>query len=83
MLYYTHKEQTRQATGREGKKMKYSNVKFTAIATYSDGTTSKLRAFATEKALSNWANKQYEKDEGTTVTVWEGYSDTVYCIYHA
>lgn len=63
--------------------MKYRNVQFTAIATYSDGTSSKLRAFVTEKALSKWANKQYEKDAGTTVTVWEGYTDNVYCTYHA
>lgn len=51
--------------------MKYSNVKFTAIATYSDGS------------MSNWANKQYDKDNGVTVTVWEGYTDKVYCTYHA
>lgn len=63
--------------------MRYNNVKFTAIATYSDGSMSNCRAFATEKAMSNWANKQYNKDEGCTVTVWVGYTDTVYCIYHA
>lgn len=63
--------------------MKIENVKFTAIATYSDGSMSKLRAFATEQAMSNWANAQYRKDEGTTVTVWEGYTDKVYCTYHA
>lgn len=63
--------------------MKYANVKFTAIAEYSNGTLSSLRAFATEKAMSNWANAQYNKDEGTTVTVWEGYTDKVYCVYHA
>ena len=49
--------------------MRYNNVKFTAIAT--------------EKAMSNWANKQYSKDAGCTVTVWVSYTDTVYCTYHA
>ena len=63
--------------------MRYNNVKFTAIATYSDGSMSNCRAFATEKAMRNWANKQYNKDEGCTVTVWVGYTDTVYCTYHA
>ena len=63
--------------------MKISNVKFTAIATYSDGSMSSCRAFCTEKAMSNWANAQYRKDEGCTVTVYEGYSDKVYCTYHA
>ena len=29
--------------------MRYNNVKFTAIATYSDGSMSNCRAFATEK----------------------------------
>lgn len=63
--------------------MRYNNVKFTAIATYSDGSMSNCRAFASEKAMSNWANKQFDKDEDCTVTVWIGYTDTVYCIYHA
>ena len=63
--------------------MKFRNVKFTAIATYSDGSLSDCRAFATEKAMSNWANRQLRKDEGVTVTVWEGYTDKVYCTYHA
>ena len=63
--------------------MKFRNVKFTAIATYSDGSISDCRAFATEKAMSNWANRQFRKDEGVTVTVWEGYTDKVYCTYHA
>lgn len=63
--------------------MKMSNVKFTAIAEYSDGSLSTLRAFATEKAMSNWANKQFNKDMGVTVTVWEGYTDKVFCTYHA
>lgn len=63
--------------------MRYENVKFTAIAEYSDGKTSRCRAFATERAMSKWANAQYRKDEGTTVTVWEGYTDKVYCVYHA
>ena len=63
--------------------MKFRNVKFTAIATYSDGSLSDCRAFATEKAMSNWANRQFRKDEGVTVTVWEGCTDKVYCTYHA
>lgn len=63
--------------------MKYNNVKFTAIATYSDGTMSNCRAFATEKAMSNWANAQFRKDMGVIVTVWEGYTDKVYCTYSA
>lgn len=63
--------------------MKYSNVKFTAIATYSDGTMSNCRAFATEQAMSNWANKQYLKDMGTVVHVYVGYSDQLYCVYSA
>ena len=63
--------------------MKYTNVKFTAIAEYSNGSLSNCRAFATERAMSNWANAQFDKDEGVTVTVWEGYSDKVYCVYHA
>lgn len=63
--------------------MKFRNVKFTAVATYSDGSLSNWRAFATEKAMSNWANRQFRKDEGVTVTVWEGYTDKVYCTYHA
>lgn len=62
--------------------MKMQNVKFTAIANYTDGTMSNVRAFATEKAMSNWANKQYNKDHGCMVTVWEGYTDKVYCVYH-
>lgn len=63
--------------------MKYSNIKFTAIAKYTNGTMSDCRAFCTEKAMSNWANKQFDKDEGVTVTVWKGFTDSVYCVYHA
>ena len=63
--------------------MKYTNVKFTAIATYSNGAMSKCRMFATEKAMSNWANAQFDKDEGVAITVWEGLSEKVYCTYHA
>ena len=63
--------------------MYYRNVKFTAIATYSNGSMSKCMAFATEKAMSNWANKQFNKDMDVTVTVWEGYTDKVFCTYHA
>lgn len=63
--------------------MYYKNVKFTAIATYSDGRMSECKAFATEKVMSKWANAQFLKDEGVTVTVWEGFTDKVYCTYHA
>lgn len=63
--------------------MRYKNVKFTAIATYSDGSMSACRAFATEKAMSNWANKQFAKDEGVVITVWEGYTEKVFCTYSA
>lgn len=63
--------------------MKMANVKFSAIAEYSNGTMSKCRWFATEQALSNWANAQYNKDEEVTVTVWVGLTDKVYCVYHA
>lgn len=63
--------------------MKRTNVKFTAIATYSDGAMSNLMAFVTEAAMSKWVNKQYMKDEGVVVTVWEGYSNKVYRRYHA
>lgn len=63
--------------------MKIHNVKFTAIAEYSDGSMSACRWFCTEKAMSNWANAQFKKDEGATVTVWEGTSDRIYTTYHA
>lgn len=63
--------------------MKRTNVKFTAIATYSDGATSNLMAFVTESAMRKWVNKQYMKDEGVVVTVWEGYSMKVYRRYSA
>ena len=76
MVLYSHRLQTHDID-------EDHNVKFTAIATYADGSMSNCRACATEKAMSNWANKQYNKDEGCTVTVWVGYTDTVYCTYHA
>lgn len=63
--------------------MKMCNVKFIAIAYYSDGTSSKARLFVTEKALSNWANKQYLKDEDVTVKAWNASNDSIYCVYHA
>lgn len=63
--------------------MKWQNVKFTAIAEYSNGSLSELRAFATEKAMSNWVNKQFAKDEGVTVTVYKGYTSRVIRTYHA
>lgn len=63
--------------------MKSANVKFSAIAEYSNGKMSNCRWFATEKAMSNWANAQFDKDEGVTVTVWIGLTDRVYCTYHA
>lgn len=63
--------------------MKFTNVKFSAIAEYSDGTMSKCRLFCTEQAMSNWANAQFRKDEGATVTVWHAFTDKVFCTYHA
>lgn len=64
--------------------MKIKNIKFTAQATYSDGTWSKLRFFCTESAMSKWANDQYRKDEGVTVEVWKGFGiEEKYCTYHA
>lgn len=63
--------------------MKIANVKFSAIAEYSNGTMSNCRWFCSEQAMSNWANAQFRKDEGVTVTVWEGTTDKVYCVYHA
>lgn len=63
--------------------MKIKNVVYTACAQYSDGTFSNLRAFATERAMSNWANAQYRKDNDSTVTVYFGWTDKVYCVYHA
>lgn len=63
--------------------MKINNVKFEAIAQYSNGEMSKDRWFCTEKALSNWANAQFRKDEGVTVTVWHAFTNIVFCIYHA
>lgn len=62
--------------------MRTCNIKFTAIATYSSGIDSKARFFVTEQAVSNWANKQYNKDNGVTVTVWNGIMESVYCVYH-
>lgn len=63
--------------------MKIANVKFSAIAEYSNGKMSNCRWFATEQAMSNWANAQFEKDIGVTVTVWVGLTDKIYCTYHA
>lgn len=59
------------------------NSKFYAIATYSDGSMSECRFFCTENALSNWANKQYKKDNDVTVNVWDAKTDKPYCTYHA
>ena len=67
--------------------MKITNIKFEAQATYSNGTTSSLRWFATEKAMSKWANAQFRKDEGVTVQVWNGFggfvNNDLFCTYHA
>lgn len=59
--------------------MKHCNVKFTAIAKYSDGHISSCRWFCTDKAMCNWVNAQLHKYKGVSVTVWEGTSDRVYC----
>lgn len=67
----------------EENKMKLKNVKFSAVAYYSDGTSSKLRFFCTERAMSKWANAQYDKDEDVTVQVYVGLTDELYCTYHA
>ena len=63
--------------------MKFSNVKFSAIAEYSNGAMSDCRWFASEKAMSNWVNEQFDKDETVSITVWVGLTDRVYCTYHA
>ena len=57
------------------------NIKFIAIAYYTNGST-KERFFATEKAMSKWANAQYRKDNGVTVEVWNGIFESKYCTYH-
>lgn len=59
------------------------NIKFSAIANYSDDTSSKIRYFCSYEAMSKWANAQFRKDEGVTVLVWVGLTDEVYCTYHA
>lgn len=64
-------------------KIKYENVKYTAVAEYSDGTLSNCRVFATHKALSNWVNKQFAIDEGVKVTVWDGFTDRIITEYSA
>lgn len=69
-------------TGNEDN-MKICNVRFIAIAYYSDGSISKARLFVGEKAMSNWANRQYNKDNGVTVKVWNAHDDSLYCTYHA
>lgn len=63
--------------------MKHQNVKYTAIAEYSNGDISNLRAFVTYKAMSNWVNRQFAKDENVTVTVFYGYTSKIYTVYHA
>lgn len=66
--------------------MKTNNIKFVAVAQYSNEEL-KTRFFATEKAMSKWANKQYLKDENVTVIVYNGLdgliNDSKYCTYHA
>ena len=64
--------------------MKISNVKFTAVAYYSNGKFN-IRYFVTEKAVSNWANAQYRKDENVLVEVYSGcgVGGDRLCTYHA
>jgi len=66
--------------------MKVRNIKFVAIAEHENGEQ-KLRNFVTEEAMSNWANKQFIKDENVTVYVYEGIDGLLnnkkYCTYHA
>ena len=54
------------------------------MATYSNGEMA-VRYFCTEEAMSKYANKQYRKDEGVTVEVYEGagIDGKRYCTYHA
>lgn len=67
--------------------MKIANIKFEGQAYYSNGKTSKLRWFATEKAMRDWANAQFRKDEGVTVYIWKGFggfvNNDLFCTYHA
>lgn len=65
--------------------MKIENIKFTAVA-YSIPMTapSTIRMFCTEKALSNWANAQYRKDENVIIEVYKGFGcKELYCTYSA
>lgn len=63
--------------------MKIANIKFSAIANFENGEI-KSRFFATEQAMSKWANQQFRKDENVTVEVFSGFGfDTRYCTYHA
>ena len=63
--------------------MKHQNVKYTAIAEYSNGDMSNLVAFVTYKAMTNWVNRQFAKDENVTVTVYRRYSSEILYVYHA
>ena len=63
--------------------MKLGNVKFIAFAHYSNGEI-KCRWFVTEKAMSNWANAQYRKDEEVTVEVYTDFLlKNKFCTFHA
>ena len=66
--------------------MKTNNIKFVAIAEHNNGEQ-KVRNFATEKAMSKWANEQFRKDENVTVHVYNGIegllNNSKYCTYHA
>lgn len=63
--------------------MKLKNMKFTAIASVGYETKG-IRVFATEKAVSNYANRMYRKyGDELTVTVYEFGTDKIIATYHA
>lgn len=62
--------------------MKANNIKFYAVAEFSN-EIKKYNFFCTEKAMSNWANKQFGIDENVTVRVFNFDDDTPYCTYNA
>ena len=64
--------------------MRFSNIKFTALAKSENGNQ-KMRWFCSEEALSRWANRMYIKDNSVTVIVYNGNSvddSNIYCTYH-
>lgn len=63
--------------------MKFNNILFEAFAFDRDGVLYASKLFCTEEAMSKWANRQYRKDEGATVKVFDFKTDKLYCTYHA